>query len=114
MSDKGLERFIVTERAEDHIEDLNRSVEHLPKRDQTEEVRSQLSSEVAVINETIMRGDLIMARQLIEELNESELTEQDREQITRFQKRLMSDPVEFIVPIVLFCFWLFIFWRSVP
>ena len=104
----------MSERAEEHLEEVKLSEGHQTSDGDSNAVPSELSESMIAIHNAISRGDLISAKQLMKSLDLTALSEQDQSLLDSYQDRLQLDRAELYVPIVLLTFWLLIFIRTMP
>lgn len=64
------------------------------------------------LNLAFNRGDIRTARTMLADLDMDDVNEEEKKQIEKLRKQLTFDPVELYLPVVLFVFWAFIFWRT--
>lgn len=102
----------MTEKAEDHLK--QESQEEMSNDEQVSQdtVKSKLSHEIVKLSEAMTRGDLTTARRLMAVIDQAGLSDQDEKQLKHFKKQLKFDSVELYLPLALFVFWIFIFWRT--
>ncbi len=101
------EDLILTEHVEKHLEG-----EDHPQPSVSSVEPSKHSALILDIDEAFLRGDLISARRLINKINPTDLSTDDEALLSIYKRRLKLDPVELYLPIALFIFWIFIFWRA--
>ncbi len=92
----------------------NQSQESL--QDQSEEqtiANSVMNEQITKIHEAFHRGDIQSAKHLIASVDEKVLSEAEEKQLLQYKQRLRFDSVELYLPIALFVFWAFIFWKTV-
>lgn len=92
----------------------NQSQESL--QDQSEEqtiANSVMNEQITKIHEAFHRGDIQSAKHLIASVDEKVLSEVEEKQLLQYKQRLRFDSVELYLPIALFVFWAFIFWKTV-
>ena len=92
----------------------NQSQESLPNQSEEQAIaNSVMNEQITKIHEAFHRGDIQSAKHLIASVDEKALSEAEEKQLLQYKQRLKFDPVELYLPIALFVFWAFIFWKTV-